>query len=111
MASSLRRHQKANSSPVPQFISPYSNTRTDRYGGSEANRMRLAYEVLEAARAAIGPDYVLGIRLSADELHHLGSEHTHQSSPTTIGTGPSGFGWRSRYIGAPHFGHLSVSAD
>ncbi len=53
---------------ITQFISPFSNKRRDRYGGSEENRMRFAYEVLEAMRAAVGPDYVLGMRLSADEL-------------------------------------------
>lgn len=38
------------------FLSPLSNTRTDGYGGSPANRMRLAIEVTEAMRAAIPDD-------------------------------------------------------
>jgi 2,4-dienoyl-CoA reductase-like NADH-dependent reductase (Old Yellow Enzyme family) len=53
---------------VQEFLSPASNKRTDEYGGSEANRLRFAREVLEACRAAVGPDFVLGIRYSADEL-------------------------------------------
>jgi 2,4-dienoyl-CoA reductase-like NADH-dependent reductase (Old Yellow Enzyme family) len=44
---------------VSQFLSPYTNRRSDRWGGSLANRSRLAVEVLRAARAAVGPDYPL----------------------------------------------------
>jgi 2,4-dienoyl-CoA reductase-like NADH-dependent reductase (Old Yellow Enzyme family)/thioredoxin reductase len=53
---------------VQEFLSPSSNKRTDAYGGSEQNRLRLAREVVEACRAAVGPGFVLGIRYSADEL-------------------------------------------
>lgn len=53
---------------MPQFLSPVSNKRTDRYGGSEENRLRFTLEVLEAVRTAVGPDYVVGARLAADEL-------------------------------------------
>ena len=58
----------AHGNLATQFLSPLSNRRTDRYGGSEENRLRFAHKVLEATRAAVGPDYVVGIRLSADEL-------------------------------------------
>jgi mycofactocin system FadH/OYE family oxidoreductase 2 len=50
-----------------QFLSPFTNRRTDRYGGSLENRMRFVVEVLEAVRAAIGRDRVLGVRLCCDE--------------------------------------------
>lgn len=53
---------------VQEFLSPSSNKRTDAYGGSEQNRLRFAREVVEACRESIGPDFVLGIRYSADEL-------------------------------------------
>ena len=53
---------------VDQFWSPSVNQRTDRYGGSLENRMRFGIEVLEAMRAAAGDDYVIGIRMSGDEL-------------------------------------------
>jgi 2,4-dienoyl-CoA reductase-like NADH-dependent reductase (Old Yellow Enzyme family) len=53
---------------VDQFWSPSVNRRTDRYGGSLDNRMRFGIEVLEAMRAAAGDDYVIGIRMSGDEL-------------------------------------------
>ncbi len=51
-----------------QFLSPLTNRRTDQYGGSLANRLRLLWEVLTAVRAATGPAYPVGVRLSVDEL-------------------------------------------
>ncbi len=50
------------------FLSPISNRRTDEYGGSLENRMRIHREILEAVRGAVGPDFAVGIRLVADEL-------------------------------------------
>jgi len=44
---------------ISQFISPRTNKRTDRYGGSLANRMRFGLEVLEAVRVAVGEDFPL----------------------------------------------------
>jgi 2,4-dienoyl-CoA reductase-like NADH-dependent reductase (Old Yellow Enzyme family)/thioredoxin reductase len=58
----------AHGNLVQQFLSPVSNLRTDRYGGSEENRLRFAREVLEATRAAVGDDFTFGIRFSATEL-------------------------------------------
>jgi 2,4-dienoyl-CoA reductase-like NADH-dependent reductase (Old Yellow Enzyme family) len=42
---------------VSQFLSPFTNRRTDRWGGALENRMRLALEVLRAVRAAVGPEF------------------------------------------------------
>ncbi|UHD47527.1 FAD-dependent oxidoreductase [Aureimonas altamirensis] len=53
---------------VDQFWSPSSNQRTDAYGGSLENRMRFGIEVLEAMRMAAGDDFVIGIRMSGDEM-------------------------------------------
>lgn len=47
------------------FLSPISNRRVDRYGGSFSNRMRLALEVVEAVRSELPSDKVLFYRLSA----------------------------------------------
>lgn len=60
--------QLGHSSLLRQFMSPLSNQRTDSYGGSLENRMRLSLEVIEAVRATVGRDYTLGIRLCADEM-------------------------------------------
>lgn len=53
-----------------QFLSPLTNTRTDRYGGSVENRMRFLHEVLTAIRARIGRDLVVGVRVSASSVPH-----------------------------------------
>jgi dimethylglycine catabolism A len=53
---------------IDQFWSPSVNQRTDKYGGSLENRMRFGIEVLEAMRAAAGDDFVIGIRMSGDEM-------------------------------------------
>ena len=51
-----------------QFLSPLINDRTDQYGGSLDNRLRLTIEVLNAVRHAVGDHFIIGIRLTADEL-------------------------------------------
>lgn len=48
-----------------QFLSPLTNHRTDDYGGSLGNRMRLLQETLRAVREAVGGDYPVGVRVSA----------------------------------------------
>jgi 2,4-dienoyl-CoA reductase-like NADH-dependent reductase (Old Yellow Enzyme family) len=53
---------------IDQFWSPGVNQRADKYGGSLENRMRFGIEVLEAMRAEVGDDYVIGIRMSGDEM-------------------------------------------
>lgn len=64
--------QVGHSSLVRQFLSPASNQRTDQYGGSLDNRLRFCLEVLEAVRNEVGPDFTLGVRLNADEMHPAG---------------------------------------
>ncbi len=53
---------------ICQFFSPLFNKRTDKYGGSIDGRITFAKEVLKAVRNAVGPDFVVGLRISADEL-------------------------------------------
>lgn len=55
-----------------QFWSPATNRRGDTYGGSLDNRIRFSLRVLEAMRAAVGPDFILGIRMVADEDWDIG---------------------------------------
>jgi 2,4-dienoyl-CoA reductase-like NADH-dependent reductase (Old Yellow Enzyme family) len=52
---------------LAQFLNPYVNRRDDEFGGSEEERFRFVREVVAAVRKAIGPDPVIGIRISADE--------------------------------------------
>lgn len=56
--------QGSHSSLIRQFLSPATNHRTDGYG---RDRDRFLTEVVDAVRAAIGPDRVLGVRLCGDE--------------------------------------------
>ncbi len=49
------------------FLSPATNHRTDELGGSLENRLAFPRRVITAVRAALGPDLVLGIRMSMDE--------------------------------------------
>ncbi|WGF89026.1 oxidoreductase [Marinivivus vitaminiproducens] len=60
---------------IDQFWSPSVNRRADAYGGSLENRMRFGIEVLEAVREAVGDDYVVGMRMSGDELLDEGLSH------------------------------------
>lgn len=53
---------------LSSFISPYSNSRTDEYGGSRENRMRLPLEVIAAIRREVGQDYPVWIKLDSREL-------------------------------------------
>lgn len=55
------------------FFSPLANARTDRWGGSLENRMRLSVEVVRAMRAALPDDKVLGIRINGDDWHTEGT--------------------------------------
>ena len=50
-----------------QFLSPYANKRTDEYGGSKENRLRFPLELIREMRKKVGPDFVIGYRLSGDE--------------------------------------------
>ena len=60
--------QCSHSSIVRGFLSPATNVRTDRWGGSLDNRARLLLELVAAVRDAIGRDMALGVRLCGDEL-------------------------------------------
>jgi 2,4-dienoyl-CoA reductase-like NADH-dependent reductase (Old Yellow Enzyme family) len=50
-----------------QFLSPLSNRRTDGYGGSLPNRLRLLVEVFDAVRAAVSDKVAVGVRISASD--------------------------------------------
>lgn len=55
-----------------QFLSPYTNIRQDQYGGSFENRLRFGLELIDVVREAVGDEFVMGIRMSADELLECG---------------------------------------
>ncbi|GBD42739.1 putative N-methylproline demethylase [bacterium HR40] len=49
------------------FWSPAWNRRDDEWGGSLDNRMRFSLRVVDAIRQAVGPDFIVGIRMVVDE--------------------------------------------
>nr|WP_321238379.1 NAD(P)/FAD-dependent oxidoreductase [uncultured Tolumonas sp.] len=53
---------------INQFLSPYFNKRTDKYGGSLENRVRFAQEVLDSIRKAVGAGFPIEFRMSGSEL-------------------------------------------
>lgn len=50
-----------------EFLSPYFNRRTDEYGGSFENRIKFPTKIVERVREAVGPGYMLDMRISGDE--------------------------------------------
>jgi 2,4-dienoyl-CoA reductase-like NADH-dependent reductase (Old Yellow Enzyme family) len=50
-----------------QFMSPWSNIRTDEYGGDWAGRTRIVAELVSAIRASCGRDFIVGLKLPGDD--------------------------------------------
>jgi 2,4-dienoyl-CoA reductase (NADPH2) len=53
---------------ISNFISSYTNRRTDEYGGDIGGRMRVVVEIIQEVKEVCGPDVPLGIRLCSEEL-------------------------------------------
>jgi len=53
---------------ISNFISSYTNRRTDEYGGDIHGRMKSVVEIIQGVKEACGPDIPVGIRLCAEEL-------------------------------------------
>ncbi|RYD89895.1 MAG: hypothetical protein EOP50_16825, partial [Sphingobacteriales bacterium] len=58
----------AHGAMFEQFLSPYFNRRTDEYGGSLTNRMRILMDSLEQVRESAGSEMAVGMRFNCDEL-------------------------------------------
>lgn len=50
-----------------QFLSPATNHRTDEYGGSLENRLRIIFRILDATREETGRDMIVGVRINSDD--------------------------------------------
>lgn len=53
---------------LSSFISPFTNRRTDEYGGSPENRARFLCEVVESIRDKVGPDFPISVRFSGADF-------------------------------------------
>ena len=51
---------------LQQFLSPYTNQRTDEYGGSFENRLRIVCEIIAGIREKCGVDFPIGVRLTVE---------------------------------------------
>ena len=57
---------------LAQFLSPSTNKRTDKYGGSLENLLRLTLEVAEACRKRVSKDFIFGIKVNSVEFQDKG---------------------------------------
>ncbi|KPX58508.1 NADPH-dependent 2,4-dienoyl-CoA reductase [Pseudomonas amygdali] len=89
---------------INQFLAAHTNHRTDRWGGSYENRMRLAVEIVTRVREAVGADFIIIFRLSMLDLVEGGStweeivqlaKAVEQAGATLINTG---IGWHEARI-------------
>ena len=62
---------------LSRFLSPVANTRTDEYGGSLENRVRLVRELIEETKEAVGDTCAVAVRFSADETIGADGEPIH----------------------------------
>ncbi len=58
---------------INEFLVEHTNQRQDHYGGEYENRMRLAIEIVQRTREAVGPDFIIIYRLSVIDLVPNGS--------------------------------------
>lgn len=89
---------------INQFLAAHTNHRTDRWGGSYENRMRLPVEIVRRVREAVGPHFIIIFRLSMLDLVEGGSsweeivqlaKAIEQAGATIINTG---IGWHEARI-------------
>ncbi len=89
---------------INQFLVTHTNKRTDRWGGSYENRMRLPIEIVKRVRAAVGEDFIIIYRLSMIDLVPNGSTYEEvaqlaveieKAGATIINTG---IGWHEARI-------------
>ncbi|PLS22817.1 NADPH-dependent 2,4-dienoyl-CoA reductase [Neptunicoccus cionae] len=87
-----------------QFLVTHTNKRTDEWGGSYENRMRLPVEVVRRTREAVGPDFIIIYRLSMIDLVPNGStwEEVVQLAKAVEAAGATiintGIGWHEARI-------------
>lgn len=89
---------------INQFLVAHTNHRSDRWGGSYENRMRLPVEIVRRVREAVGPNFIIIYRLSMLDLIEGGStweevvqlaQAIERSGATLINTG---IGWHEARI-------------
>ncbi len=59
---------------ISQFLSPYTNKRTDEYGGSFENRVRFLTEIIQGIRYTLGPKFPICVRMNGTDFLEGGLE-------------------------------------
>ena len=57
---------------INQFLSPLTNHRKDKWGGSLENRMRFLLEIYRSIRSKVGKDFSIGVKLNSKDFQHGG---------------------------------------
>jgi 2,4-dienoyl-CoA reductase (NADPH2) len=89
---------------INEFVSPCTNTRSDKWGGSFENRIRFPLEIIRRIRRAIGQDFLILFRISAADLVSNGTtpEETIKFSQALESFGANalttGIGWHESRI-------------
>lgn len=60
---------------LSSFLSPVTNQRTDRWGGSLENRARMLLDTVRAVRQRVGPDYPIAVKLNSADFQKGGFDH------------------------------------
>ncbi len=60
---------------ISQFLSPKTNKRTDKWGGTLENRARLLLEIIREARQKVSPGFAIGVKLNSADFQHGGFSH------------------------------------
>ncbi|MHB1381091.1 MAG: oxidoreductase [Thermoleophilia bacterium] len=74
---------------LSEFLSPFTNRRTDEYGGSLENRLRFPLAVVTAVREEVGPDFLLAYRFGATDFLQEGLtlEEALEAAPRLVAAG------------------------
>jgi 2,4-dienoyl-CoA reductase (NADPH2) len=89
---------------INQFICQHTNKRSDQWGGSYENRIRLPLEIIKAVRETVGPDFILMYRLSMLDFVPNGSskEEVYQLAEAVSHAGVNiintGIGWHEARV-------------
>ena len=118
---------------LQQFLSPYTNKRTDEYGGSMENRCRFIVRILKGIREVVEPGFVVGARINGNDFVEGGNDQdacveiakylepyvdyfnvscgVYASAATMIEPCYSPEGWRSGFVKAIKESGLKVKID
>ena len=88
---------------LSQFLSGSTNFRTDEYGGSTENRARIVLEIAREARALVGRDFPLWLRINASEYDTDGGITLDEAKVISRLAQDAGYDAISISAGSPHY--------